>query len=350
MSTTPLLVKLDTTPLGNDNAIRGVGMYTRLLHQELSQLPDVQLISLGESQTPDVIHYPFFDLFFATLPWRHSAPTVITIHDVIPLKFPEFYPVGKKGRVRYWRQRFLAQRADAIITDSEASKADIVKHLGIKSTKVHVVYLAANPELKKADKNEVSRVKKAYHLPAQYILYVGDINYNKNLPQLIKAVKYLPEDIHLVCVGKNFYPHEIPEWRWIEAQIAMSEVTDRVHLIPDIAGDATKDLAALYSGAVAYVQPSLYEGFGLPILEAMQCRVPVVSTHTSSLIEVGNEYVVFTTPTAESLAEGVEAVLNWSETKRQQVIRAAFEWSQSFTWQKTAQETLGIYRQVLNKK
>ena len=344
-----LVVKLDTSPLGNDNSLRGVGMYTRYLQQQLAKSDEVELWKIGQVEQPDVVHYPFFDLFFSTLPWRKQAPTVVTIHDVIPLIFPNFYPPGKRGRLRFWRQRFLAQRADAIITDSQASKEDIVKHLGIKNHKVHVIYLAANPELKAANEEAVAAARRTYHLPKHYALYVGDINYNKNIPQLIKAFKYLPRELHLVCVGKNFVPHEIPEWRWIEAQVAMSEVDRRVHFVSEISGYANNDLSAIYSGAAMYVQPSLYEGFGLPVLEAMQCKVPVVCTRSSSLVEIGGEEVVFTEPTAESLAEGIQSVLEWSENHRVERIRAAYKWSQQFSWTKVGRETMTVYRQVSKK-
>ena len=98
-----------------------------------------------------------------------------------------------------------------------------------------------------------------------------------------------------------------------------------------------------------YIQPSLYEGFGLPVLEAMQCRTPVVCSETSSLLEVGGENVVFAQPNAEDFAEKVLDVLNWSKTRREKWVREAYKWSQSFSWQKTAKETAEVYRKVLNK-
>jgi glycosyltransferase involved in cell wall biosynthesis len=358
-------ILIDTSPLQNDNAIRGVGLYTRLLTKELKKRDDVKVLEstelekmrttkTSEPQTelkPDLIHYPFFDLFFSTLPLKRSCKTVVTVHDVIPLLFPKFYKPGVKGRVRFFHQLASLLTVDAVITDSVTSKKDIIKYLKVKDTKIHVVPLAGNPELHAAPDEVVEKVRKKYKLPQQYIFYIGDINYNKNIPQLIKSLKFLPEEIELVCVGKNFYPHPIPEWQWIETQIAMSDVAARVHFLNEIKGEAAVELSAIYSGAAVYVQPSLYEGFGLPVIEAMQCQVPVVSTKNSSLIEVGSSteknYVEFVETDAESIAAGIQKVLELSISQRENMISQASQWAQQFSWQKVAQETVAVYKKVL---
>ncbi len=341
-------VLIDTTPLQNANSIRGVGVYTKLLIEALQKNKKVEVFTDSSAMRKsdlDMVHYPFFDLFFPTLPLLRKHKTVVTIHDVIPLLYPEYYRPGKKGRLMYFRQLFALRGVQAIITDSEASKADIIKYLQIKPDKVHVVYLAANPELIKPRSDVVLETRKKLQLPEKYILYVGDINYNKNLTQLIKSLKFLPEDVHLVCVGKNFYPQQIPEWQWIETQIAMTLVEKRVHFV-SIPADQLTELAAVYTGALCYVQASLYEGFGLPVLEAMQCRTPVVSAQNSSLVEVGGTYVQFTDTTAESIASGVERVLEFSDSRREQVVKDAYAWSQHFSWEKTAAETVKVYQHV----
>jgi glycosyltransferase involved in cell wall biosynthesis len=160
-------------------------------------------------------------------------------------------------------------------------------------------------------------------------------------------VKFLPDNINLVCVGKNFYPQDIPEWKWIETQLALSDVTHRVKFITTIEANATQTLSALYSGAVAYVQPSLYEGFGLPVIEAMQAKCPVVATDTSSLTEITHGHAILVQPEAEQFAEAVKTISSWSKTHRQEVIRDAFRWSEHYTWQRVAQETRDVYAKVL---
>ncbi len=344
-------VLIDTSPLTNSNQARGVGTYTRFLTQELEKLPEIKLErsthKTSEGFKPDIAHYPNFDLFFPTLPLVKKAKTVLTIHDLIPLIFPEHYQPGVKGSVNWKRQQLALKTVKAIITDSIASKNDIVKFLNFPEDRVEVVYLAGNPEITPASEKEIKKVKKEYKLPSNYVLYVGDINYNKNLVQLIKAVKYLPEKIHLVLLGKSFKEQDIPEWQWIETQISLSDVKDKIHFINDITVGGTQAISAIYSGAVCYVQPSLYEGFGLPVLEAMQAKTPVVSTNNSSLTEVGGKQVVYVGEKAEKIADGVKQVIAWSNETRAEKIEEAFKWAESFSWQKTARETARVYRKVV---
>ena len=346
-------VLLDTSPLENANSIRGVGSYTRHLAQSLKDNRKIDLkLSYELNATdfsPEIIHYPFFDLFFATLPIKRHVKTIVTVHDLIPLVFPDHYKPGKRGIIRYLRQKIALKKVDAIIADSESSKKDIVKFLGINEQKVHVVYLAANPGLKSADKSAQLRITRKLALPKNYIMYVGDINYNKNLPQLIKCLKFLPPTIKLVCVGSNFKPQKIDEWKAIETQIALSDVSSRVKFYTDIDKNDLESLSAIYSGAICYVQPSLYEGFGLPVLEAMQCKTPVVSTRNSSLIEVGGENVLFTDENAESIALAVEEVTSWSTQKRAKWLAKAYQWSQNFSWRKVARDTINVYEKVCRK-
>lgn len=347
-------ILIDTTPLDSGHAVRGIGTYTRLLTAQIEQNPEIEVtrssVLTKESQfKPNIIHYPFFDLFFPTLPVNVRTKTVVTIHDVIPLKFPEFYKPGIRGSLNFKRQKLSLKTVNAVITDSESSKNDIIEHLSVPPDKIHVVALAANPALTAQDERAIRRVRRKYRLPSQYVLYVGDINYNKNIPQLIKMTKFLPDSVKLVCVGKNFTPQSIPEWQWIETQLALSDVTKRVRFVTDVLIDDVDDLSAIYTGALCYIQPSLYEGFGLPILEAMQCKTPVVCTQNSSLVEVGGDHVVFTTTEAESLATGVQTVLDWPKTKRQTVIKDAFKWAQTFSWHRVGVETVAIYRSLLGK-
>lgn len=358
-----ITVLLDTSPLRSGSQMRGIGMYTRLLKAGLEQLDEVTVVPIESKDDirnfhksaanydpkTTVIHYPFFDLFFSTLPLFRKFKTVVTVHDVIPLLFPQYYKPGRKGKLRFFKQAFALQSVDAVITDSKSSQADIIKHLRIKSEYVHPIYLAAPPTITAQSERSQQAVKADLQLPEQYVLYVGDINYNKNIPQLIKMLKFLPDDVHLVCVGKNFVEQDIPEWHWIESQIALSDVPQRVKFISTLGVDESDRLAAIYSGAIAYVQPSLYEGFGLPVLEAMQAKVPVVAARNSSLVEVTGDHAVLVEPTAELMAEGVNDVIKWTKTHRQEVIKSAYTWSQEFTWTKVAEETLAVYKKVLKQ-
>ena len=332
------------------HAVRGVGRYTQQLVAALQATKKVEVLEVGSKQRPDIIHYPFFDLFFPTLPLHFLAKTVVTIHDVIPLVFPDHYPVGKRGKLNFIRQKLALKFVSAIITDSKHSKIDIETYLGLKEAQISVISLAPASEFVPQPDKVIESVRRQFNLPKQYMLYVGDINYNKNLPQLIKSLKYLPWNVQLVCVGKSFYPHDIPEWQVIANQIALSNVEKRVKFITNLQVDQFAELSAMYAGAICYVQPSIYEGFGLPVLEAMACKSPVVCAQISSLIEVtGGEYAFYAKPTAEGIVEAVERVLGLSQTARKSWLQSAYAWSQTYTWAKTAEQTLAVYQKVLGK-
>lgn len=345
-------VLLDTSPLTTGHSHRGIGMYTALLAKELEKLPDIELsFSLREAKNKkkvvDIVHYPFFDLFFHTLPlFKPASKSVVTIHDVIPLDLKEHYPVGKKGTLALYAQKLALGGVDLVLTDSLSSKKSIMRQLGVSEKKIKVIYLAANPFLTHQNEDVTSELREKYGLPQKYLLYVGDINFNKNLPQLIKSLKFLDDEVHLVLFGKNFVPQDIPEWQWIETQIALSDVAARVTFLPSFEENENKELAALYSGASVYVQPSLAEGFGLPVLEALQCKVPVVSSNTTSLPEIGGNHVTYADPIAESLAEAISSVLSWDQQQRETKVEEGYNWARTFSWKKTAQETVAAYTSI----
>lgn len=344
-------IYLDTSPLQTGHFIRGIGTYTKQLLQELQKISEIEIISdKAKSKSADVVHYPYFDLFFDSLPLTFSKKTVVTIHDVIPLEFPEYYKPGIKGALRLKKQKLALQFVKAVITDSVYSKQKIHELLGISLQKIVVVYLAANPELQPQSPAQVRKIIKKFDLPEKYILYVGDINYNKNIPQLIKALKFLPEDIQLVCVGKNFREQEIPEWQWIETQVEMSQVQSRIKFITNISAEEVEALAAVYSGSLCYVQPSLSEGFGLPVLEALQCHCPVVSSNRGSLPEVGGEVPIYVEPQAEDIAIGVQKIIDLKPKARAELIEQGAAWAEEFSWKKAAKSTAEVYKQVVSAK
>jgi len=340
-------VKFATSPLSLQHATRGIGRYSQELQAALKNTKQLEILPISSKQAANIVHYPYFDFYFATLPIKLRGKNIVTIHDVIPLVFPEHYPAGKKGKLCFWRQKLALRSVDAIITDSLHSKNDIEIYLGVAKDKIFVVPLAASPQLKKPDQKTIGMIKRKWNLPTNYCLYVGDINYNKNLAQLIKALKYLPWNIKLICVGKNFFPQDIPEWHAIENQVALSDVARRVQFVTNVHVDDFQALSAIYAGAVCYVQPSLYEGFGLPVLEAMACQTPVVSTQISSLKEVTGKYAFLAESTAESLAQAIQKVLKLTKLERKSWVDQAYDWSQKFSWEKTAKKTLAVYRWVL---
>ncbi|PIR60287.1 MAG: hypothetical protein COU67_02780 [Candidatus Pacebacteria bacterium CG10_big_fil_rev_8_21_14_0_10_44_54] len=346
-----LRIAVDTTPLLGGHARRGIGTYTRELLAALEQEP-IELTRITKRRTIqgsefDLIHYPYFDLFSPSLRLHKKIPCVVTIHDLIPLQFPDQYKPGLRGRLALLRQKRQIQKVLQVITDSEFSKQQIVEYLSLNPEQISVIPLAGNPQLVRQSDAKISAIVAKYKLPQKFLLYVGDINYNKNIPQLLKMLKFLPDEISLICVGKNFVPQPIPEWEAIERQIALSNVATRVQFVTEITAEKTNDLAAVYSGSICLVQPSLSEGFGLPVLEAMQCGVPIVCANRGSLPEVGGKLAFYAEPTAESLAEQVLLVIELSKKVREGLVAQGKAWSQTFTWQKTAQLTVSAYKKAL---
>lgn len=335
-----------TSPLKNNSKTRGVGVYTRELLRALRQnFPRDQFIE--KSGNPygvqaNLVHYPFFDPFYLTLPWHFRQKTVITIHDLIPLKYPTHFKPGLRGSLKWHIQKYRARRAAAILTDSQSSARDIQALLGVPANKIHVVPLAASGTKTTALVNR--KVKKLYHLPDQYVLYVGDINWNKNVLGLIQSFNQLKnQDVHLVLVGKVFSDRpDIPEFATIIAAIQSSPKRERIHPLGYI---PTHHLGSIYQQALLYCQPSWDEGFGLPLLEAMQVGCPVISSDRGSLKEVGGEAVEYFDPSQNDLHHKIDALLS-SDAKRQALIEAGYRQSKLFSWDKTARLTMAVYNHI----
>lgn len=343
-------IRIDVSHLHKASAFRGVGVYTDFLVQHLKQICGlhVHVYTGGRKQKTDIVHYPYFDLFFHTLPLYKEAKTVVTIHDVIPLIFPQRYKPGLKGMIRFFLQLVSLHTVSAVITDSECSKRDIMKYLGMPKEKIHVVYLAGNPGIQRQTSEVVRRVSLQYNLPQKYVLYVGDINYNKNLPRCIEAFSKLPNEYSFVMVGRSLKNIDIPEGVALHETIQENKVDSRVLLLTEVPKDPASDLAAIFTRASLYIQPSLYEGFGLSVLDALQCGVPVVSSNTSSLPEIGETIVEYCNPyDSEDMAR---VMINALSKKQSMIYRKTLEkHAEHFQWEKTAKKTANIYEKVMKR-
>lgn len=329
-------IALEISCLKSDSRFRGIGFYLTGLMGEFSKNPSVQLIKFEHklNQQADLIHYPGFNPFIISLSLINYLPYVITIHDLIPLKFPTQYPPGIKGKLSWLIQKNLLRFSRAIITDSYASKQDIIHFTAIPSRKIHVVYLAPNPIFKPI------KPAKNLNLPKKFILYVGDVNYNKNLPFLTKICLKL--NYPLVVVGKQAvntdYDHQHPENQsLVEFQSLVN--TNPGKIIP-LGFVSNQDLVQIYNLATMYVQPSLAEGFGLPVLEAMASGCPVLSSRVGSLAEIsGNADLKFTPENLIRCWQSAALRLKLSQRGLAQANR--------FSWAKATTQTLKIYEQAI---
>lgn len=283
-------------------------------------------------------------LFHATehlvLPLK-NVPTVLTVHDLIFRIFPEHHKPLNRWYLNMTMPLYC-RRADHIIAVSEATRRDVIAAYHIPPEKVSVIYEAASPRFEPQLHTVVEAMRTRYHIPPEYLLYVGTIEPRKNLTRLLRvwAPLYQAKEVPpLVIAGQR---------GWLTgdffAALENSPARDGV-LIPGYIQDA--DLPAIYSGATALVFPSLCEGFGLPPLEAMSCGTPVVCSNTSSLPEVVGEAALTFDPTDDAaIAEALRRIVKDKELQAQLrtlgVQRAA-----SFSWGRAAQETIGVYRKLV---
>jgi len=347
-------VIIDISPVKNAHQWRGIGIYTRKLVEALRRIgeKDFELVLTENGQIPsdvDLIHYPYFDLFFPTLPILKKKKTLVTIHDVIPLAFPQAYLPGVKGKIRFLHQKISLKGVKAIITDSFTSKRDISKYLNFPPKSIHVVYLAQAETFQQIKEPKLlEETRKKFNLPQEFVLYVGDITYHKNVSALAFVCRKLK--IPLVIVGKQAAEKEFDR-NHIENQSLVDFLKDygddpgvyRLGFVSE------EDLVRIYNLATVYCQPSLYEGFGLPVLEAMACGCPVIASQTSSLSEIASEAALFFSPeNHDQLTSCLKDILK-DRQLRARMIERGLQQSKKFSWEKTAQKTFAVYAEVVKK-
>jgi glycosyltransferase involved in cell wall biosynthesis len=348
-------IALDMSPLKSghylQHRVRGTGFYLQNLKESLEKYyPENKYtyFNRGEllEKDVDVVHYPYFEPFFLTLPVFAKSKRVVTVHDLTPLVFPEHFRSGLKGKIKWQIQKLALINADAIITDSESSKKDIVKYAGIDPAKVKVVYLAAGFEFKTLNSKEKTEgVVRKYNLPKKFALYVGDATWNKNLPRLIEAISKI--NVPLVMVGKALIDELIDAHNpWNKDLVKVQKIAKENQNVLRLGFVPSEDLVALYNAATLFVMPSIYEGFGLPALEAMSCKCPVVTSRGGSLEEVVGEAGKYVDPyNVSSIAEGIREVFDNSNL-RAELVQKGVGQSKKFTWIKTASETMRVYQNI----
>lgn len=346
-------IAIDISPLENGrflrHRVRGTGFYIENLKRALLQyFPEnnYTFFVRGEKLpiNIDLVHYPYFEPFFLSLPIFNKYKTVVTVHDLTPLVFPKYFPVGVRGNIKWQIQRLALKLAKAIITDSQCSKDDIVRHTRISDSKIHVVYLAASGAFKKIEKSSIlGSVREKYGLPEKFVLYVGDVTWNKNLPRLLKAIKKF--NVILVMVGSALLQKKFDHLNpWNQDLSKVLKLTENDKRIIRLGFVPTKDLVMLYNSATIFVMPSLYEGFGLPILEAMSCDCPVVTTREGSIPEVAENAAYFVDPyDTDDIANGIGKVY-FNQKLQREFSQRGLKQAQKFTWRKTAEETINAYK------
>lgn len=278
----------------------------------------------------DVFHPTYFDPYF--LDYIGSRPYVITVYDLIHDLFPELY-LGEP----YFHQWMKAttEGASAIIAISEATKKDLIRIYGIKPERIRVVHLGVTI-LK-----ESAPIKKSSS-PGRFILFVGDRGLYKNFDMLIEAIPPIfgkDQAIQLVCAGGGSLT------RRERAAIDSAGLRGRVHQV----AATDSGLKLLYSSALALIYPSRYEGFGMPVLEALASGCPVVTSAVSSLPEIAGAAALYISPSdPESIGIALQRLIE-DPILRSELVVKGHEQAKKFTWEKTAEATAQVYREVLKE-
>jgi glycosyltransferase involved in cell wall biosynthesis len=284
---------------------------------------------------PDLLFVPAH-----VLPPVRPRRTIVTVHDLGYRRFPQAHRTPDRLYLEL-STRWNARVATRVLADSQATKADLTRAYGTPPDKIHVVYPGIDPALRRVDDPAaIAAVKAKHSIAADYILYVGTLHPRKNLTRLVDAFARLQSPgLQLVLAGKK-------GWRYDEifARVQAHGLTDRV-LFPGYVPDA--DLPALLSGARLFAFPSLYEGFGFPVLEAMRCGVPVVCADTSSLPEVAGDAALLVDPLDTEALAGALARLLADGSLRARLIARGRAQARRFSWDRAARQVLAVVEELL---
>jgi glycosyltransferase involved in cell wall biosynthesis len=365
------------------NNFTGLGNYSRTLVKNLSALYPENSYTL---YTPKVKHHPETDFFISNpqirtfIPdtyfksfWRsfslvnqlkkdnidifhglsHEIPygikklgikSVVSIHDLIFKIYPETYAFVDRN-IYNAKFRYSCEHSNVIIAISESTKRDIVKFFNIDPAKIEVVYQSCSNLFKvlKTDE-EVNKIIKQYNLPSEYLLYVGSVIERKNLISLIEAYTFLPDNskIPLVVIGKGKEYREL-----VKKKISELKLDKKVIWIDFL--EDNNHLQAIYQKAQVFIYPSLYEGYGIPIIEAVQCHTPVITSNISSLPEAAGPAAYYVDPlNAQQIASGIEKILYDSDYKKQLIEEGYKYVSETFDEKILTDKLMSVYSRVVN--
>ena len=270
---------------------------------------------------------------------KAGISSVVTIHDLIFLRYPQYYKFIDRT-IYFYKFRYACRNADQIIAISEQTKRDIIRYFKIPGGKVHVIYQNCNnlfsekfsPEGKK-------KIRELYNLPARYLLNVGTVEPRKNLMLIAKALNEVPEHMHLVVVGREtHYAAEVKKYLRSEG------LSERVLFLHNV---ESTDLPGIYQLAELFVYPSKFEGFGIPVIEAMHCGVPVIAATGSCLEEAGGPDSLYINPEDEvQLAQTINYLLD-TPLLRQTMTEKGYNYVKKFDDRSIAEDLMTIYQKAI---
>jgi glycosyltransferase involved in cell wall biosynthesis len=325
-------------------------------HFSSNDLKNIHFINLKESRIRRVFYENFmlpkyflnqkFELYHSPnylLPFRCPIPSVVTIHDLITLDYPELCQTESALYFRLFLSHSI-NKASKIIAVSSKVKEDIIRHFKTPPEKIEVVYHGISSNFRKiTDQKLLNSVIRKYHLPEQFILFVGNIEPKKNLERLIAAFSKLKKETHinhkLVIVGKKGW-----KYRQVFDIVRKLRLENEVLFLGYV---PEEELPCFYSLASLFAFPSLYEGFGFPPLEAMACGLPALVSNKGALPEItGGKCLLVDPYDVNQLAEGIYQLITNTDL-RQKLISDGKEWVKQFTWERAAKETICVYKTIL---
>ena len=356
---------------------RGLGNYSRDLIRILQERTDTELVLfnplkrkfLGVKLTPkttEITPKGFFWKRFKSL-WRlfhittlarkehldiyhglsgeipigiyKQVPTVVTIHDLIFLRFPQWYSAFDR-KIHTLKFRYAAQKSQHIIAISEQTKRDIVDYFHIDPNKISVVYQGCHAAFKQTyTEEEKTKIREKYALPDRFVLNVGAIEERKNALEIVKALK--GTDLPLVMVGKKTAYYEK-----IATYCQENNMESQIRVL---SGVSMQELAMIYQEATIFCYPSVFEGFGIPIIEALFSRTPVITSQGSCFEEAGGKGSIYVNPTentAQEIRQAIEQLLA-SPERIQQMTEVGYSYVQKFTDEKVCENLLKVYQKMI---
>lgn len=277
---------------------------------------------------PDLLHIPHYNV-----PIFYKGNMIVTIHDTTHLVLDEFLPSKFAKIYANIMMRIAIKKAKVILTVSENSKKDLIRLFKVDENKIKVTYLGVKENIKEKTKKEVDYLYERFNIPRnkKLLMYVGNLKPHKNLERLLQSFSQLKnkDDCTLLLVGKAFENYNVLEDKEEELKIKQNVIHTGIV--------SEEELVDLYNLVDLFVFPSLYEGFGLPVIEALRCGTKVVSSNASSLSEVGGDVVSYFNPKdINQMTKVIEEELEKNDTEEDRQIRIA--WSKNFDWKRTSEE------------
>ncbi len=288
---------------------------------------------------PDLYHAMAF-----VAPRFVPCPLVVTVYDLSFIRYPQVLSGARRKYLQLFTQS-TCERAARVIAISESTASDLVELMGIPRGKIDVAVPGISRDFCPLSADEVETFRRKNNLPERFLFFLGTLEPRKNLPMLLRAYAQLPksdrEAVHLILGGGKGWMYDE-----IFATIAQHELADTVHVPGFVDAEA---LVWWYNAAEAFVYPTLFEGFGIPIVEAMACGTPVIASNTSSLPEAAGEAGVLLPPDDESAwTQALSRMIHDAEWRAERS-RLGQTWAANFSWERTAQQTLESYQQVLSR-